>query len=363
MVDSRQFTDRDLSTLDCELSTAAWGRMSRGVEEAVRDAVLTFVHRGEAFRPVDVAHGAGDLVGVPLERIARIVRRLYDDGLLRPFGYRRTLGQERTRHGVVTSVLYAPPQRPASEVPAPSKAPTRAPHARPFGYLGLDAAGARQLGRQTAALKEAITASGEERVRMGELLIAVEALVGPSGLSRYATRELGISVDSARRWIQAARLLKKHAQLAQIAWPRPTILYELAEPSFPGELLDAILQERGLVVSGEPRRIEQLRVRDLRRAKQAFLERTMQVRALESASTSASRAGDDKELLRLRAELGRIRAISPTQVDAPSVPSRRAELVERTRRLVSEAEELEPQGRTELAGVLRALLERLERKE
>jgi hypothetical protein len=333
------------------------------LESAVREAILRFVHRGESFRPIDVAQRAGEFAGVPLDRIARIVRRLYDDGLLRPFGYRRTLGQERTRHGVVTTVLYAPPRRAVSEVQPSSKAPTRAPEARPFGYLGLDAGRARQLGRQTAAIKDAISASAEERVRMGELLMAIEALVGASGLSRYAVRELGVSADSARRWIHAAKLLKRYPRLAQIAWPGPTVLYVLAEPSFPEELLNAVVAEGGLVVSGEPRRLEQLRVRDLRRAKEAFVERMEQIRALDHALNSASKSGDEKELARLRSELAKIRAVSPTRIDGSGRSPPSSELAERTKRLVADAEALEPQGRTELAGVLRALLERLEREE
>lgn len=234
------------------------------LEARVHAVLLALVHERRAFTPFDVAERLEPELGaIPIPRIAKIVRRAFEEGMLRPFGYRRTLAQERTRQGVITAVSYAPPSIAQQSARPSSRAPTRAPPARTYGYLDLPLADVRRLERQTATIRRQIDSTAGDLVRLGELLEAARALVGPAGLSRYVERELGMSTATALRWMRIARLFRGHPALERLSVLRPAVLYKLSEPSFPSDLREAILRDQGAVIDGAHRPLHALRVRDL----------------------------------------------------------------------------------------------------
>lgn len=255
--------------------------MTESLEVKVRAVVTQCLTRGQPFTPQQIARALEPELGaLPVGRVAKVIRKLFDEGLLRPFGYRRTLRQERTRQGVVTAVLYAPPRSAVSTVG--SEQPTRAPAARSLGYLGLSAADRRRVDRQTRALERQLAHVAEDVIRAGEILQGARALLGPRAFTRYVERELRMSADTARRLIRAARILADHPRLDRLAVIKPTLLYKLSERSFPSDLREAILRDGGLTVGGSLRPLESLRVRDLEDAKRRQLARA------EGRSTEAS---------------------------------------------------------------------------
>ena len=288
---------KDVVLGDAVVSPSGWS----SVEQAIRARVLERVHGGAAFKPVDIVDAIeGDVGSVPVDRVARVLKRLFDDGPLKRFGYRRTLGKEKTRAGIVTAVLYAPPSTARTAPPPGSSLPTRPPTARLFGYLGLRHRDARRLERQTEALRRTMSKTAEDLIRVGALLSAIRSLVGPGGLGHYVDRELSMSVDTARRLIRVAEVFGSHDERAQvIAIARPSILYKLSERSFPVELREAILRD-GLVIDGHRRTLERLRRKDLDLAKRQYIQKRAAVRDLQrqiaEAERDASRAAEHAEL-------------------------------------------------------------------
>ena len=266
-------------------------------EAHVRAAIMAFVHREIAFTPAEIAERLEG--SVSQERVARLVKRVFDRGLLRPFGYRRTLRRQRTRQGVITTAEYAPGGSRLSRVERESQSPTRPPPVRPLGYLDLSWRNSRRLARQTSTLREQLQTRARQMVRTGELLIAVRALIGPEHLRGYLEREVGMSVDTARRLIRVSEVFGRHPKLESLGGVRPSVLYKLAEASFPAPLRDAILAKGGLIIDGAARRMAQLRVSDVQLAKRAFAERDEHVRTLQRALA----ASEGERAERLRAQL------------------------------------------------------------
>jgi hypothetical protein len=342
------------------------------LDRVVRQAVLGFVHRRDAFKPIDVADRvAGELGALPLDRIARKVKSLYDEGLLAPFGYRRRLAQERTRHGVVTAVVYAPPETGRAEVTrAPSATPTRVLGARPYAYLELEAKSTRRLGRQTAAIRRSMEAGAAELIRLGRLLEAVRALVGAEGLARYLERELGLSAETGRRMIRVARVFAGSAELPALALARPTLLYALSAPGFPAELREALLLEGALGPDGRRLPLDALRLRDVRRLKERHLSRRARLRVLDRqlAKGSPISEADRQRLLAERRLLSSapLTAVEPTAPRDAAPPASVGDgptlggLAEAAEAILARGASTEEE-RSAAAQAFRALLNRLER--
>jgi hypothetical protein len=306
------------------------------IEARVKEVVLSLVHAREPFTPLDVAERVErDLGAVPIARIAKAVRRAYDELFLQRFGYRRTISQQRTAQGVVTAVLYAPPvdgsagrigahPQSAGRLPRatrapqrPSKHPTRSPIAKPYGYLDLALADVRRLERITAAIQKQIDSAAGDLIRLGQMLDSVKSLVGATGLRQWAERELGMSGDTALRWVRIFRVLTAHPELERLSVLKPACLYKLVEPSFPADLREAILRDGGLVVDGERRPLGALRVRDLARVKAAARARQSAMRALQRAIAKAPA----KDRAELEARLREIAARPQTHVGHASDPA------------------------------------------
>jgi hypothetical protein len=292
--------------------------------------------RGVTFNALDVSEEIGNVERgdvAAIAGIARIMKRLVEEGHFRRFGYRRTLVQDRTQTGVMTTVAFAPqketPKKRVVKERVRTSIKARAEEARPFAYLGLSLREARRLERQTQAIREQTRSSGQEVLRLGELLLAVEALVGPSGTGRYVEDALSMSRDTARRLMRVARTFKGDPRLESIAAVRPVVLYKLTEPSFPTALRDVILKQGGLVVDGKLRPLEALRGRDLSLAKRAWLAR-----------------------------IGLEKAPDPKKAEAEALEG----IAKGASRLVGEIEALPEPLRREGAETLRKLLDALEKK-
>lgn len=299
------------------------------LEAHVRAVILRFVHDGASFQPTDIADAVALRVGrVPIDQIARLVRGVFDSGVLRPFGYRRTLTKERTRSGIVSAVQYGPvtraPTDRASSV-APSTAPTRTPPVRPYPYLDIDRGGQRRLERQTRAVESQIVSTTRSVVRTGELLSAIHALTGPQGFSTYVRRELSMSDTTARRLMRVWHVFGHLEDADGLARVRPSVLYKLAEVSFPAPLRAAILDAPGLIIDGRPKALEALTVGDVGLAKRRFGERAQTERAWMRRRATA----EGEQAQRLSAALSDLSRQSIIRVDTPGAIERHEQSAER----------------------------------
>jgi hypothetical protein len=236
--------------------------MSADLPALVRSEALGRVARQEAFTPREIAQAVGlEDSAAAVAQVARELRRLFDQGLFRRFGYRRTLRTDRTRSGMVSAVLYAPAA--VTRPPVPSSAPTRAPLP-----IRLPQRITRRLERQAAALGAHIERSSADLIRIGELLDAARSVLGRERWGRWVERELGMSLDTARRYRRVARIFSGHPALARLLVLRPSALYVLSAASFPSDLRERIIR-RGLTVEGRDRPLETLSRRELLAAARA----------------------------------------------------------------------------------------------
>src|SRR5262249_39981067 len=149
-------------------------RAESDFEEKVKRAVLRLMERGATFSALDVSESIapiGDRASDPndvahVREVARIMKRLFDEGQFRRFGYKRTLVQDRTESGVMTTVAFSPARKRAAIVVKLERERVRssikrhAEEARPFAYLGLGLRDARRLERQTQAIRAQAATSG-----------------------------------------------------------------------------------------------------------------------------------------------------------------------------------------------------------
>jgi hypothetical protein len=305
-------------------------------ESDVRRAVLHWIERGSTFTAFDVA----ELIDRGRARhllpsVVALMRALYEEGVFEDLGYRRTLSKRATAEGVMTTVAFAP-KRSARAGSRPSHPPqkrktTAARGMQPFGYLGIPLKDTRRLERQTENLRAHLSASGRDLVRVGELLAGVQSLLGVSRAAQYFERELAISRDTARRMMRVAHAFHGHAGMESVAAVRPSLLYKLTEPSFPGELKRAILDQRSLVIDGRRTPLESLRPRDLTLAKKQWLDRLKTRQQLQhriAALEESESKSDQDELGVMRARLSAISRLSPTEVMTPGRNERQVEALE-----------------------------------
>ena len=326
------------------------------VQRAVREVVLALVERGEPFNPAEVALA----VRSPVASVAAALSALHADGVLAPLGYRRTLAKRRTRSGVVTTVEYVP----ARSSERPSTAPTRTPALRPLGYLGVAAGDARRLANQQVALQAQLQSNAKDLIRTGEILIAIRGLAGPAGFEPFLRRQMRMSIDTARRIIRVTETFRDHAAVDRLATASTSVLYKLAEASFPIDLREAILAKGGLEVGGTVVPLGRLTIRDLRAAKRAAVARTARLAAISRALAPLD--PDDPSAVALRIERDGIVGVPLTTLggDLPPAAHRRAvdALIASADRLAARAESgaLEAAEVALGAAALKAALARLE---
>ncbi len=326
-------------------------RRAEALEQAARELLFERVQSGRAFTIPELVRELErrePALGRP-EAIARAVRGLIDEGLLAPFGYRSTIAKTRSTAGWISRFEMAPSAPPTGA--RASRRPTRRPAGRPLGYLDVDPAAARRLGRQIEAVRERLAGGTEQLLHTGEILDAARRLVGGPGFARFVRRELELSPTTARRMIHAARALAHHPLRSRILGAPAGVIYKLSEPSFPSALREAILAADGLVVDGETRRIPALRVADLQAAKAALERREAGLAAWQRAEAHARRRGDAAGVARARARIAELGRRAPTEIRSPAADARSrarlARLGEEARRLTGQ---LDPES---LSGGLR----------
>lgn len=231
-----------------------------------------------------------------LRLVTQKLKRLFESGFFSAFGYRRTVTQVTTPQGVITQVLYVPPKTTMppqsftrrSALGSPSEVPTRSPAPRPFAYLGLDRRATRVLLRQTRTALDQLKNTGAELMRIGELLRSIQAQLGVRRARAYFERELAMHPHTSDRLIRVARMFRGHPRMDTLALLRPSLLYKLAEPSFPGSLREALIVQ-GLVIDGRRVPLVQLKVREVAKAKARWLriakaERDLRLRLSQVAA-------------------------------------------------------------------------------
>lgn len=154
-----------------------------------------------------------------------------------------------------------------------------------FDYEALDASVRIELRIHTDCIQKAMKRTVEDIVEIGCRLTQAKAILDHGQFEEWIKVQLGLGKSTAENYMKVhARFGNEILNNSGFA-VAPTVLYELAKPSFPGQEVQTLLTgEAQVKTSGGNKPIDQVTVEELKQHKRDLLAKEEQKLCLETLS-------------------------------------------------------------------------------
>lgn len=149
-----------------------------------------------------------------------------------------------------------------------------------YDYSGLEQEKAEEIKTHTFAIRACMHRTVKELIEIGEHLTRVKELLPHGAFGKWLDEEFSMCQQTARRFMNVYERFGQIQQFVEFENPlhslaKPSVIYELAAPSFPQEVLASLIAGEAVVVGGESKTIDQLTVADVKDLKpQKIVEST-----------------------------------------------------------------------------------------
>lgn len=165
---------------------------------------------------------------------------------------------------------------------------------RTFAYSGLQGGELQFVHDAAARIAVRLTRTADEIVEIGRDLIEVKRLLGHGCFGAWIEVEFGMSDQTARNFMNVASRLGKSKTVLEMA---PTVLYALAAPSTPDEVVDkavTLAKAGNIITAADVTTMKDEWVKERRKLKKRIEKQSEQLHSANVARRDAERLAQEE---------------------------------------------------------------------